>query len=164
MQYRFVVDKEKTITALAVSIFCLIVATILLPLGRTGSAVVFFSIGILFAAVAAANGAVIRLDKNGITKTIFGLSLHHVDWSQVKEVGVCGTNPLNKGNEKKTGRLYIYCSVEQLDDDDRYAMILNWPPKQTKQLYFAFSSKRLETLRLLWRGEMEEYNIGDLLL
>lgn len=164
MQYRFIVDKEKTITALAVSIFCLVVAAILLPLGRTGSVVVFFSIGLLFTVVAAVNGAVIRLDQNGITKTILGIPLHHVDWSQVKEVGVCGTNPLNKGQTKKTGRLCIYCSVEALDDDARYAMILNWPPKQTKQLYFAFSRERLEALRLLWRGEMEEYNIGDLLL
>ena len=164
MHHRFIVDKEKTSTALAVSIFCLIVAAILLPMERTVSAVVFFVIGVLFAAIAAVNGEVLHLDVNGITKTLLGITLHHVDWSQIKEVGVCGTNPLNKGQPKKTGRLYIYCSVEKMDDGKRYDMILNWPPKQKEQLYFTFSPKRLEALRLLWQEEMAEYNIGDLLL
>lgn len=163
-QHFFIVDKEKTITSAAVSLFCAVMVFIMAYLSRIASLAVFAAVGLLFGYVAALNGAAICLDESGLKKVLCGITLCRVPWSQVAEAGVCGTNPLNKGRPEKAGRLYIYCSMKKLDEKSRYAMILKWPPKMKEQLYFTYSPQRLDMLRLLWTGELEEFNIGNLRL
>lgn len=163
-QHHFMVDKEKTITSALVSLFCILMIFVMAYLGRMISLAVFATIGLVFGYVAAINGAIICLDKSGLKKNVCGITLCRVSWLQVAEAGVCGTNPLNKGRPEKTGRLYIYCSMKKLDEKSRYAMILKWPPKSNEQLYFTYSPQRLDALRLLWDGKLEEYNVGNLCL
>jgi len=160
-QHRFIVDKEKTITSAAVSLLCVVMVFVMVYLNRAASLAVFALVGVLFGWVAALNGAVICLDETGLEKTICGFTLYRVSWAKIVEAGVCGTNPLNKGRPEKAGRLYIYCSTKKMDEKSRYAMILKWPPKSKEQLYFTYSPQRLDALRLLWEGELQEYNVGN---
>lgn len=163
MKRQYVVDQEKAITGGIVSIFCLVIAVTQVSIGRTGSAVVFGIICMVFACVAFFNGAAVCLDEQGLYKKICGVTVRRFLWEQIAEAGVCGTNPFNKGRSEKAGRLYIYCSAKKLNDKERYAMILKWPPKSSEQLYFIYDAKRLETVRTFWRGELEAYNTGALL-
>lgn len=163
-QHHFIVDKEKTITSAAVSLFCVVIVFVMAYLNRITSLVVFALVSVLFGWVATLNGAVICLDKSGLKKTICGFTLCHVSWTDIVEVGVCGTYPFNKSRPEKAGRLYIYCSMQKMEEKSRYAMILKWPPKSKDQLYFTYSPQRLDAIRLLWKGELEEYNVGNLRL
>lgn len=164
MKKQYVVDQEKAITGGIVSIFCLVIATVLIIEGRLGSAVVFGIISAVFALVAAVNGALICMDEDGLCKRVCGFTVRRFQWNEIAEAGVCGTNPFNEKRFKKAGRLYIYCSAKKLDEKERYSMILKWPPKSSEQLYFIYDAKRLEVLRLLWSGRLEAYNTGTLLL
>lgn len=164
MQYRFMVDKDKAITAGVVCLLCATMTGVMMYLGRPISLTVFAAVMLLFGWLTAQNGAIIVMDNVGISKTLLGMTLHHMDWADIAEIGVCGTNPLNKGKPEKSGRLYIYYSSQKLDDKARYAMILKWPPKAREQLYFIYEPRRLNALRLLWEGEVEEYNVGSLRL
>lgn len=160
MKRCFVVNQEKAVVAGIVSGTSLVMALVMVYLGRMGSLLAFVLLAALFGWIAAQNAAVIVLDQTGVTKTLLGRRVSHMDWNQVREAGVCGTNPLNKGRPEKTGRLYIYCSAERLDEDSRYAMILKWPPPDDRQLCFTYDPQRLEALRLWWTEELEEYNTG----
>lgn len=164
MKKQYVVDQEKAITGGIVSIFCLVIAVVLIGEGRPGSAAVFGIISAVFALVAAVNGALICMDEDGICKRVCGYTVHRFLWNEIAEAGVCGTNPFHKNQSEKAGRLYIYCSAKKMDEKERYSMILKWPPKSSEQLYFTYDAKRLDAVRLLWSGRLETYNTGTLLL
>ena len=104
------------------------------------------------------------MDEDGLSKKVCGFTVHRFLWNEIAEAGVCGTNPFHKNRSEKAGRLYIYCSAKKMDEKERYAMILKWPPKSSEQLYFTYDAKRLDAVRLLWSGRLETYNTGTLLI
>ena len=164
MKKQYVVDQEKAITGGSVSIFCLVIAVVLISEGRPGSAAVFGIISAVFALVAAVNGALICMDEDGLSKKVCGFTVHRFLWNEIAEAGVCGTNPFHKNRSEKAGRRYIYCSAMKMDEKERYAMILKWPPKSSEQLYYTYDAQRLDAVRLLWSGRLETYNTGTLLI
>lgn len=101
MKKQYVVDQEKAITGGSVSIFCLVIAVVLISEGRPGSAAVFGIISAVFALVAAVNGALICMDEDGLSKKVCGFTVHRFLWNEIAEAGVCGTNPFQRTGLKR---------------------------------------------------------------
>ena len=64
------------------------------------------------------------------------------------------------GKKKKTGDKYLYFSPEKLDADERFQMIVKWPPKD--KLYAEYSERLLAYALAIWGKELETYNVEDL--
>lgn len=121
-------------------------------------AVLFLIIALLFLAVAVINGSVITVDPSGIRKRFLSFSLGSLSWEEVAEVGVIGTRVFFR-RPNRTGTRYIYFSPEPLDENKRFRLALEWPPR--KGFYLQYTEKRLEAVHLLWTKEIETYNAGD---
>ena len=76
------------------------------------------------------------------------------------ETGAAGSKILNKGNPNKTGTVYIYFSPTALDDNERFDMMLKWPPKD--KLYLRYSEARLNFIKTGCGMDIVGYNIGKL--
>ncbi len=107
------------------------------------------------------NGATIQVNESGIKYCLFGLYRTSLSWSQISEVGLVGINPFNKRKPEKTGALYIYFSKEKLCEEDRFNLILKWPPY--KLMYVSHTPERLEVIQAYWSNTIETYNIGNLM-
>ena len=47
-----------------------------------------------------------------------------------------------------------------MTEEQRFDMMLNWPPRE--QLFFLYTEQRINAVQLLWSGEIQTYNSGDL--
>ena len=56
--------------------------------------------------------------------------------------------------------MYVYISPSLLSEQDRFDMILKWPPKD--KIYFVFKQKHLELIQMVSGLKTEAYNTGDL--
>lgn len=155
------VDKIKcTLLALS-SLLFLICALALFMSGSPVPAALCLLLAFIYAAAAAFNGATVRIDSDGVSRRILWFPAQACRWDEMKEVGVFGTKLFNRRNPSKTGTLYLYVSKQNMTDDQRFQMVLRWPPKQ---IYFAFHSADLELIRRFWPRDIVGYNVGDLVL
>ena len=133
-------------------------AVVVLPMGRLVSALVFFVLGLAFLTVAVRNGISVEVGTDGLHRSIFGRELSFLPWEKVKEVGVCGVRPFHAKDAKNTGTLYIYFSEIHMNDEERFDMVLKWPPRD--KVYFVHDLDRLKTVQYRWGGKIECYNTG----
>ena len=157
---RVIVNKSKTILAsLMVAFFggygiYFAVTKSWLP------AAIFFAIAILFGFVLVRCGSVLCIDDEKLELKFLGLSRKVMPWSEVREVGLIGENVFNRGKKEKTGDKYLYFSPVKLDADERFKMIVKWPPKD--KLYAEYSEKLLAYAMTIWGKDLETYNVEDL--
>ena len=163
---RAIVNKTKTILASAMIAFFggygiyFAVTRAWLP------AAVFLAVAVLFGFVLVRYGSVLYIDDEKLELKFLGLSRKAMPWSQVREVGLIGENVFNGGGsapggkKKKTGDKYLYFSPVKLDADERFRMIVKWPPKD--KLYAEYSEKLLAYAMTIWGKELEAYNVEDL--
>ena len=123
-------------------------------------AAVFLAIAVLFGFVLARYGSVLHVDDEKLELKFLGLSRRALPWSEVREVGLIGENVFNHGKKKKTGDKYLYFSPVKLDADERFQMIVKWPPKA--KLYAEYSEKLLAYAMTIWGKDLETYNVEDL--
>ena len=129
-------------------------------------AAVFLAVAVLFGFVLVRYGSVLHIDDEKLELKFLGLSRKAMPWSRVREVGLIGENVFNgggsapSGKKKKTGDKYLYFSPEKLDADERFQMIVKWPPKD--KLYAEYSDKLLAYAMTIWGKELETYNVEDL--
>ena len=129
-------------------------------------AAVFLAIAALFGFVLVRYGSVLHIDDEKLEWKFLGLSRREMPWSQVREVGLIGENVFNGGGsvpggkKKKTGDKYLYFSPVKMDADERFQMIVKWPPKD--KLYAEYSDKLLAYAMTIWGKELETYNVEDL--
>ena len=136
------------------------IAGVCLFLGRFLSALVFLAIALLFFKIALDAGAKISVGKDGVSRRLLGKTTHSFKWEEIAETGAAGSKILNKGNPNKTGTVYIYFSPTALDDNDRFDMMLRWPPKD--KLYLRYSEARLNFIKTVCGMDIVGYNIGKL--
>ena len=136
------------------------IAGVCLFLGRFLSALVFLAIALLFFKIALDSGAKISVGNDGVSRRRFGKTTHSFKWHEIPETGAAGSKILNKGNPNKTGTVYIYFSPTALDDNDRFDMMLKWPPKD--KLYLRYSEARLNFIKTVCGMDIVGYNIGKL--
>ncbi len=157
---RVIVNKTKTILASAMVAFFggygiyFAVTRAWLP------AAVFLAVAALFGFVLVRYGSVLHIDDEKLELKFLGLSRKVMPWPQVREVGLIGENVFNHGKKKKTGDKYLYFSPVKLDADERFQMIVKWPPKD--KLYAEYSDKLLAYAMTIWGKELETYNVEDL--
>ena len=129
-----------------------------IPMGRYAAATLFFTLGLIFLIAAVKNATVVRVEEEGIARSILGKRIDLLPWKDVREVGVCGIRPFHKKDSDRVGTLYIYVSKVHMNDDERFDMILKWPPKD--KVYLLHSAARLECVQLRWAGKITTYNSG----
>ena len=105
---------------------------------------------------------ILHLDDSGLSKTLFGIKLQHFSWTDIAEVGVAGTRVFNQNNPKRAGSLYLYFSPKALSEEERFDLMLRWPPSKSTP-YMIFDKQRLTAVQLLWGKKIEKYNAGDAL-
>ena len=135
-------------------------------------AAVFLAIAALFGFLCGRYGSVLHIDDEKLELKFLGLSRKTMPWSQIREVGLIGENVFNGGGSapsggsapggkrKKTGDKYLYFSPVSMDADERFRMIVRWPPRD--KLYAEYSEELLAYAMTKWGRELETYNVEDL--
>lgn len=160
MKQRFFVNPFLMAVSLATSLLCfLLVGCYIYLASGFASILLFLAIGLLFLYMTAQHGSTITIDEAGVTRATFGWRRKTLLWEEIAEVGVAGTKVLRAANSKSNGTLYIYLSPVSLNEDERFNMMLAWPPRQ--QLYLTFSKPRMTAIQAQWRGKIETYQAGD---
>lgn len=131
----------------------------LVYMGRPGSALVFFIIGLLFFFVSVPYASIITVSEEGITKHFWGLERLSLSWEEIAEVGIAGLKVFNGNDRKKTGTLCIYFSPKKLTEAEHFEMLLRWPVKEIP--FMVYDSRRLEAVQLCWGRRITYYNAGD---
>lgn len=110
----------------------------------------------LYGYAAALNGVQIEIHADGIRRRFLCFPARETSWREIREVGVCGSK-LWRG----PGTLYLYLSTERLTEEERFRMVLRWPPKQ---IWLRYKADRLNALLPFWTEKIVLYNAGDLTL
>lgn len=160
MTSRFIVHPLKLVVSLATCLASAAIGLSLLEMGRGLSALVFLAVAALFLAVSLVFGATVTLDESGVRRSVLGRVTRSLTWEEIAEVGVAGTKVFNRGSPKKTGSLYIYFSPAAMTEEERFEMILTWPPRD--KLFLLHNKKRMDAVQLLWNSKVQTYNAGDL--
>ena len=154
------VHTPKFIISLITFILLFVVGISLLTINRYFSATLFLLLGLVFSIIAILSGSSIHVSDTGIRQTFLGLTLRSLNWNEISEIGVVGTKVFNKKNPERTGTLYIYFSKVKLTKEERFKMILKWPPFH--QIYLQYTETRFHAVQGFWNSHIETYNIGNL--
>lgn len=160
MSHRYFVNPILFVLSGAISALALVLAVVQIYLRRPGSALVFFILYIVFAAVAVFYSSVVEVDRKGVRRRMLGRTNWDKRWDQIEEVGVLGTRVFHGANSKNVGSLYFYFSETSLDEDARFDLALRWPPR--KECFLLFRHDRLRAIQMLWDSEIATYNVADL--
>lgn len=161
MEDRFLINPLLFAAGIATALFSFLMCVVLLLLGRWGSAAIFGILFCLFVYVAAENGILICISEQGIFEKGIRRGKRKLPWREIHEIGICGTKVFGKYEKVKNfGTLYIYFSEKKMDDNERFGMILRWPPSNKN--YMLYSKKRLMAVQRFWGGEIGLYNVEDI--
>lgn len=158
----FCIDPAKLALSGFTVISGLVLGITFLTLRNWAGAGLMFLIMLLFLRQAYIYGPWISVTPDGIRKHIFGRTLKLVRWEDVAEVGVVGTKVFNKLTPDKTGAMYIYFSPKTLNEEERFQLALDFPPKD--MLFLRHEKEREDIVQVLWNTKMVGYNIGKLKL
>ena len=157
---RALVNKTKTILSSATVVFFGGYGIFYLVQAAWLPAAVFLAIAALFAFVLVRYASVVHIDDEKVRLTFLGLPRRELAWADIREMGLIGENVFSRGKKKKTGDKYIYFSPEKLTADERFDMIVKWPP--SNKIYAEYSERLLEYAMTIWGKELEAYNVEDL--
>lgn len=155
----FIVNRTKAILSGAVVIFFGGFGIYYLVHQMWLEALVFLAIAIVFGFVFHENASVITIDRQNIVLSFLGKQRIQIAWSDVKEMGLIGENVFSH-KKGKTGDKYIYFSPYEMTEDQRFKMIVKWPPKD--MLYMEHGEKQLEGTMSIWGKDLKTYNVEDL--
>ena len=161
MKKTYRIDAFKAVVSFATVLFCFTIFVTLIIIHRFGSAAVFFLIGLLFINPLLAYGARIAVEPTGIRYLLLWKTIRFFRWEEIAEVGIAGTRVLRKKDSKNLGTLYIYISKTALTEDERFDMMLNWPPKKDT-LFLTYSKQRLDAIQMLFSNKIQTFNAGDI--
>lgn len=155
----FWVDGFRFAVALATTIFSLVLSICLITMGRYGSALAFFIIFLLFLPILKSYGATVTVDEEGIRSSFLGKTRLSMRWDEIGEIGVAGSRLFNNKNGEKPGFLYIYVSPSSMTDEERFQMMLKFPPKD--KIFFSYSKESIFAVQMRWSSKIQTYNSGN---
>lgn len=120
---------------------------------------IFLCIGIIFGYLFIQNASVISISEEKISCSFLSFKRKTLYWSEVKELGLIGENVFSR-NPRNTGHKYIYFSPFSMSKDERFRVIVKWPPKN--MLYVEYNEKVLEYTMTIWNKELKTYNVENL--
>ena len=120
------------------------------------------AMSLFFVLMAFRNAQRIEINETGIVRSGLFTEKKVMRWEEIREIGVTGTKVFNQNHKNRTGALYIYVSPVKMNDDERFQMILDWPPKD--KIYFIYGPERIQEIQMFYTGRIVTYNTGDLML
>ena len=153
---RYFTHPFKLAIDLATCLILGITAASLLLSGAVVPAVFFFIFAAIFAYSSALCGSVISIEPDGFRRSLFAKTLKFFRLDEIAEVGVIGSGLFHRAGKESRGTVYIYFSKTEMTAEERYDMILKWPPKD--KLYMRFTADRLNAVESVWKGDIHSYN------
>ena len=161
-EHRIMADPLKFFAGLFSSIVLVYLAWESFVLGYILLGIIFLLLTAVFCYIVFLYGAVLHLSAEGVRNKFLMFTLKAYSWDQIREVGVTGTKVFNGTSKKrKPGRRYIYLSPEEMDEESRFKMTLEWPP-QNGILYCLYTRQHIEAIQYLWAKPIAKYNSGDI--
>ena len=131
-------------------------------LGHIITGIIFVLIAAIFLYIMFLYGTVLRISNDCIRSEFLFIPLITLTRDQIGEIGVVGTKVFNGTRKnKKPGRRYIYISPEVLDNDSRFKMALEWPPRNGT-LFCIYSRQHIDAIQFFWRNPIAQFNAGDI--
>ncbi len=155
----YIISPLKAIVSATTSIVSIVLMCTFLYLSATIPALVFLAIALLFAIIAINSAAKLSIDEEGVFKKTLFRKDRSLRWDEIQEVGIAGSKLFPKSDKGKPGQLYIYFSKTHLTDQERFDMMLKWPPRD--KLFMQYTDKRAENILLLWEKPFVEYNTRE---
>lgn len=156
---KFMVNKTKAILSGCVLVFTGGFGIYYLVHRMMPEAPVFLAVAVIFGWLFTRYAASITLTDETVCRSFFGLFKKEVPWSDIRELGLIGENVFNKKKEK-TGDKYIYFSPRAMTKEERFQMIVKWPPKD--MLYMEYGERQLTQAMAIWGKDLKTYNVNDL--
>lgn len=123
-------------------------------------AVICGTLAVIYLLVALKNGAAVNVAEDGISLYIGGYRLRHLSWNVIREIGVVDTKVFPAtGKKDRHGALYVYYADHTMNDEERFALCLKWPPK--RMLYHRFTREIKASMEMYWQKEIQLYNVSD---
>lgn len=163
MKKKFINNPRATSFYMIVSVLFLVMVITMIVIQRYWSAVIFGILALIYMAIALYYSVKLEIDRQGIRRYILSKEIDFTPLDNIKEIGVCGTKVFNYGKKKKTGTLYIYFSEDILNEDERFRMILEWPPKKGVH-FMLYTGERALFVQNIWEKPLAKYNTGDLII
>lgn len=158
MKKSYLVYVTKMLTGLGTFAVSAVLGSTYIYTGKFFEAAILCAIAIVFLVIGLNYSCVITIDASGVRKSLFGKTLRFLSWEQIQEAGVVGTKVFGS-DEERTGTRFLYFSPVKLTDEERFDMVLKWPPKE--QIYLEYGKERLDLVRMLYYGTIESYRAGD---
>ena len=156
---KYMVNVTRFFVAAFTSLAGLLLGGTMIYLGQIIPGLVLLLIFVAFLIASTYSGAHVSADSEGVTRHgLFG-GKTTMAWQDIKEVGVAGSRIFNKGEKHKPGTLYIYFSGKEMTDDERFEMMLKWPPKD--KIYIEYTDEIGRQVLQLWEKPFVEYNTCD---
>ena len=153
----------------AFAVFFIILSVTMFSVHNYEFAWFFLAFVLFFGIIAAFYGMLVIVTPEGVCQRFLFIPVRRLTWDEVKEIGVLGSRPPFKGQAakvskraKKPGMLYFYLSTKELTEDEKFDLVLKWPPFHL--CFFRYSQKRFETMQFFADREMKMYNTGALSL
>lgn len=162
MNYRFMANPFKCAVALTTCLVLVVMAVVMAYINRPVSFLFFAALAVVFGLVTAFSGATLEISEAGIRRRILGRWSEWMSWGDIAEVGIAGTKVFNQTNRDKVGSLYIYFSPTSMSENERFQMMLRWPPMD--KLYLIYDPARLRAVQIYWRGPLATFNVGKLMM
>lgn len=156
----FRADSLRFWAASATSLVSLILGISLITTGRYGSAVFFFIICLLFLPIIRIYGTTITIDEEGINSSFLKKPILQMKWNEIQEIGVAGSKLFNNRGGEKPGTVYIYVSKTLMTEEERFDMMLKFPPKD--KIYFEYSKQAIFAVQMRFSSKIQTYNSGDI--
>lgn len=156
----FIVNPLLSAACISVVLLCSVVAVILVSLRDYVASVIFAVIAAVYFIVGINYFSFVSFSEHGVLLSFLGIKRRFFTWDEISEAGVAGSKLFNKDNKKKVGTLYLYFSKEKMTENERFNMMLKFPPKN--KIYLCYTEKRLKAIRWFFDGKLAYFNIGDL--
>lgn len=155
---RYVINKTKAFFSCIITVFFIVFGIFYITHTMWIEAVVFLALSLIFGLVFHENASTLTIKRQTIILSFLGKKRRQMAWTDVKELGLINEN-ITRHRKSDKGHRYIYLSPYEMTDDQRFTMVMHWPPKDI--LYVEYGEKQLEFLMTLWDGEMKTCNIEE---
>lgn len=154
----FICNPLKLCISLTTAIVSLVLGVALLTVSRFFSALFFFAIMLVFSYIACMYGSAIIINDEGVKRSILRRVVADYTWNEIGEVGVIGANPFSNRNDSRF--LNIYISKKVLTEQERFDLMVSWPPKDA--IFLSYNKQRLEAIQLHYSSKIHVHNAGNL--
>ena len=102
MRHKFLVNPALFLYSALIAAILAMLTLVMVYSQRIVSAIVFLQLTLLFTGVAIYYSAVLTVDNNGVSRSVFGIRRKFLLWDEIEEVGIGGTKILHAPGAKRS--------------------------------------------------------------